>query len=111
MTTPDFVNEIPQTPQTNATESVETDVSGTSQRERSTIRFPYTDIRDAVLVASKLKESYGSECETDQLAAALGQKPSSGAFRTKIATAAIFGVIDSKRGAITLTRPRPQDQR
>lgn len=75
---------------------------GTS-RDRSTIKFPYTDIRDAVAVAVALKTNWGSECKTEDLAAAMKQKVSSGSFRTKVSTANIFGAIESKRGTITLT--------
>jgi hypothetical protein len=111
MTTPESVNGIGQNPEAgqmpemNASDGAGAEAAavGASQRERSTIRFPYTDIRDAVQVATKLKGSYGSECDTDQLAAVMGQKPSSGSFRTKVATAATFGVIKSRRGSILLT--------
>lgn len=97
MTSAESVNGTAQIPETNTPEAPETG------GKRSTIRFPYTDIRDAVLIATRLKDNYGSECETDQLAALLKQKSSSGSFRTKTATAAVFGVIESRRGSFTLT--------
>jgi hypothetical protein len=37
------------------------------------------------------------------LAQALGQKPTSGAFRTKVASAQIFGAVQLGRGVVTLT--------
>ncbi len=100
MSEPPIVNE---TSQTDAPEpSHDGDDTAATPRERSTIKFPYTDIRDAVTVAEVFKDQLGSSCETGQLATALGQKVSSGSFRTKVATAAIFGVVESKRGSINL---------
>lgn len=80
--------------------------SGTpdGKRERSRIKFPYTDIRDATLVAETLKNSFGSQCTADQMAAALNQKVTSGAFRTKLSAAQIFGVVTNTRNKVTLTR-------
>ena len=71
-------------------------------RERSTIRFPYGDLDDAVQVANTIHGRYGRSCTLDQLAAALDQTVS-GAFRAKVATAATFGAIETQRKQITLT--------
>jgi hypothetical protein len=73
------------------------------RREVSTIKFPYMDIRDATTVAKTLKSKFGTSCTLDQMAAALEQSQSSGAFRTRLSSAAIFGVIVSKAGKVTLT--------
>jgi hypothetical protein len=70
--------------------------------ERSTIKFPYGDLDDAVDVAQRLHSNYGRSCSLDQLAAALGQTIS-GAFRQKVATASTFGVIQSLRRQVVLT--------
>lgn len=74
-------------------------------RERSQIKFPYTDIDDAVQVASKIKNVHGTgPVGLDQLAAALGgTSVKSGSFRTKVATASTFGAIKSSRGSVELT--------
>jgi len=74
-----------------------------ARREKSTIRFPYMDVRDATVVAQTLKSTFGSSCSLDQMAGAFQQKQSSGAFRTRLSSAATFGVITSKSGRINLT--------
>ncbi|MBM6401667.1 hypothetical protein [Phycicoccus sonneratiae] len=73
------------------------------ERERSTIKFPYSDLKDAVTVVETLKENFSTTCSSDQLAAALAVSPTSSGFRTKVATAAAFGLVNNKRGTITLT--------
>ena len=71
-------------------------------RERSTIRFPYGDLDDAIAVASTIHRNFGMSCALDQLAAGMGQTIS-GAFRNKVATAATFGVVETARREVTLT--------
>jgi hypothetical protein len=73
------------------------------QRDQSTIQFPYGDLDDAIEVAEGLMKRGGVACEPDQLAAAMGQAPTSGNFRTKIATARIFGLIETVQGKYQLT--------
>lgn len=72
-------------------------------REQSTIQFPYGDLEDAISVATALLSCGGVPCDPDQLAAAMKQSPSSGNFRMKIATARLFGVIDTMQGKYSLT--------
>ena len=71
-------------------------------RERSTIRFPYLDLDDAVELAAKALENFGYECTLDQLVGALRQSIS-GAFRNKVASAATFGVLETVRGGVMVT--------
>lgn len=73
------------------------------KRGRSTIRFPYTDIRDAIAVAHTLKNHFGSQASLSQMAAAMGSTLKSGAFRNKLTAATMFGAITSKKGLVTLT--------
>ena len=73
------------------------------RRERSTIEFPYGDLDDAFDVARAIHENAGLSCSPDQLAAYLAQVSTSGAFRSKIATARIFGIVGTERGSVTLT--------
>ncbi|MGI8664720.1 MAG: hypothetical protein ACR2N4_01585 [Jatrophihabitans sp.] len=80
-----------------------TEKPAAARRGKSTIRFPYMDVRDATTVAQALKSKFGSSCTLDQMAAVLEQKLSGGAFRTRLSSAATFGVIVSKSGQITLT--------
>lgn len=69
---------------------------------RSTIAFPYSGLGDAEQVAEALHER-GDSASLDQVAAQLNQTVTSGAFRTKIATARIFGAIEVRRGEVRLT--------
>lgn len=63
---------------------------------RSTIEFPYLDLDAAVDVARAVYNRAGrSPCEIDELAAQMGQTVS-GAFRLKIATTRLFGLIEKE---------------
>lgn len=73
------------------------------QRDQSTIQFPYGDQNDGIAVAHGIMKCGGVPCDGDQLAAALGQAPTSGNFRLKIATARIFGLIETVQGKYQLT--------
>jgi hypothetical protein len=72
-------------------------------REQSSIAFPYGDLDDGISVARALLACGGVPCEPDQLAGAMGQTPSSGNFRMKIAAARMFGVIETVSGKYQLT--------
>ena len=72
-------------------------------REQSSIGFPYLDLEDAISVAAGLLGNGGVPCEPDQLAAALKHPPTSGTFRMKIATARMFGLIETIQGKYHLT--------
>jgi hypothetical protein len=72
-------------------------------RVPSSIVFPYTDMSDAISVAEGLLKGGGVGLTRDQLAAAMAMSPGGGGFATKVATARIFGVIDSKSGKYELT--------
>jgi hypothetical protein len=58
---------------------------------------------DAIAVAEGLLKGGGVALSRDQLAAAMGLAPRGGGFAGKVATARIFGVIDSKSGNYELT--------
>lgn len=77
--------------------------AGKQKRDQSNIQFPYGDLSDAISVANAMMKNGGVPCEPDQLAAALGQTPTSGNFRMKVATARIFGVIETVQGKYQLT--------
>lgn len=72
------------------------------KRSKSTIRFPYTDVRDALAVAKTLKDQFGSKATVDQMAGALNQKVS-GAFRSRLAGAQLFGAVVNGQGGVELT--------
>ncbi len=85
----------------------ETDSPSTGQavdgkRERSSIAFAYTPLSDAVDIAHATARR-GHVCTLDELAAEMNQQMTSGAFRNKLATARIFGVIETSRGSASLT--------
>jgi hypothetical protein len=73
-------------------------------RERSSIEFPYGDIDDATLVAMAIHENAGVSCSSDQLAAYMHHVATSGTFRLRVSTARVFGLIETERGAVTLTQ-------
>lgn len=96
--------EIDDMPEETAGPSPEGSVDASKpNRDQSTIQFPYGDLDDAVSVATALLGCGGVPCDADQLAAAMQQSPTSGSFRTKIATARIFGVIETVQGRYQLT--------
>ena len=72
-------------------------------RELSTIGFPYGDLEDAITVAASLLSAGGAPREPDQLASAMKHTPSSGSFRQKIATARMFGLIETVQNKYQLT--------
>lgn len=77
---------------------------GTSgSRERSTIQFPYGDLDDAVEVTLAIHQNAGQACSMSELAAYMNQTVTSGAFRTKVASARIFRLIEVTRQQVTLT--------
>jgi hypothetical protein len=90
-----------------ADEAVKTEVAQSqepeSERERSTIVFPYGDLEDAYSIAKAVHTVGGSTCEWDQVAAHLGQSPGGGGFRQKMITAKIFGVVTYSQGKVSLT--------
>lgn len=70
------------------------------RRERSTIEFPYMDLSTALDVARAAYDRNGSaDCQIDELAAQLNLSPSSSGFRTRIAAARVFGLINAARGS------------
>lgn len=65
-------------------------------RQRSTIAFPYTDYEGAATVAAAIHGNVGhGTCSLPQLAAWMGSSVKSSSFRTLIAAARLFGLIDS----------------
>jgi hypothetical protein len=74
-----------------------------AERQRSTIEFPYASLEDGLVVARAIHERGVLSCTPDQLAGWMGQSGVSGAFRLRLSTARIFGLIETERGAITLT--------
>jgi hypothetical protein len=69
---------------------------------RSTIKFPYTSLKDAERLASVL-HACGGDATFEQLAEGLDASPTSGAFRIKVATARTFGAITPLQRHLTVT--------
>ncbi len=82
------------------TEEVHAKESGASGRTRelSTVTFPYSDLGTALSVAGTIKEKAGISCETEQLAAWMGQSARGGSFRSRYSAARLFGLISTERG-------------
>lgn len=74
-----------------------------SRRQNSTIKFPYVALDDVSGIAETMLHTFGGRCSMVQLATALNQKPSSGAFRVKVTAAKMFGVITGRGDSLTLT--------
>ncbi|HEX7643113.1 MAG TPA: hypothetical protein VF472_12985 [Burkholderiaceae bacterium] len=66
-------------------------------RQRSTIGFPYSDYEAAVAVALAIHGNVGhGDCSaTSQLAAWMDQSPKSSSYRSQLAAARLFGLIES----------------
>jgi hypothetical protein len=64
------------------------------QRVQSRIGFPYFDLDDAIAIARAIYNNAGNQCTVDQLAGYMKQTMISGAFREKVRTAKIFGIVD-----------------
>ncbi|ESW67739.1 hypothetical protein NKK52_19755 [Mesorhizobium sp. C277A] len=70
------------------------------RRERSTIEFPYMDLAMATEIAAGVyNRNGGGEVQADELAAHLKLSSNSSGFRTRIATAKTFGLVQSARGS------------
>jgi len=74
-----------------------------SKRERSKISFVYTDLESAVGLVGTLNSRAGTTCTTKQLAAYLNQSVDGGTFRSLVAAAKTFGLIETGQGSVTLT--------
>lgn len=77
--------------------------SASQRRANSTIKFPYVGLDDVSAIADTMLNRYGGHCSMVQLASALEQKPSSGAFRVKVTAAKMFGVVSGRGDNLSLT--------
>lgn len=92
-----FEAETPSADESPADEDAVTD-----ERGRSTVPFPYAALSDGEAVAREL-QNYGGGASPEDLANALGQKARSGAFRQKVSSARLFGLVSVARGEVSLT--------
>jgi hypothetical protein len=76
----------------------------TDKRERSTIVFPYGDLDEAISIATAIQRNVGTaQCDLDQVAGWMNQTVTSGAFRTKVNSARIFGLVKTGQSKLALT--------
>jgi hypothetical protein len=69
---------------------------GEGKRQRSTIAFPYSDYEGAESLARAIHENVGhGQCAAEQLASWTHQSSKSSSFRSQIAAARLFGLIES----------------
>ena len=74
------------------------------RRERSTVRFPYFDLDDAVTIARKLHDLRGGRCDLATLAADLNHdNVQSGSFRLRLSAASMYGLVSQEKGQVSLT--------
>jgi hypothetical protein len=82
--------------------SAEPEKSGA--RQRSSIGFPYSDLKASVELAEAIHKNVGrGSCDDAQLAAWTGQSPKSSGFRTQVYGARMFGVLKGDGGNHSLT--------
>lgn len=75
-----------------------------ARRIRSSIEFPYSDMKSAVDLAQTLRDRAGRTCEADELAAWMDQSATGGTFRSRLSAARMFGLVELSQGAVTLTQ-------
>src|ERR1039458_1161308 len=78
------------------------DAQDPEKRDKSSIKFAYLPLEEAVTIAKGVHDLGGS-CEIEQLAAHLQQKPKTGSFRLKLGTTKLFGLITYSQATATLT--------
>lgn len=72
-------------------------------RGRSSVKFPYSDLSDSVEVAKTTYGRAGERCSFSQLSAYLGYNSvESGAFRLRVSSAKLFGLLEIERGHVRL---------
>jgi hypothetical protein len=87
--------------QDDFTEAADDAEPSADERGRSTITFPYSALTDAEAVAREV-QNYGGAARPEDVANALDQKARSGAFRQKVSSARLFGLVDVARGEVSL---------
>lgn len=77
-------------------DSAEASAEAEAKRQRSSIAFPYSAYEDAEKLAQAIHGNIGyGTCSTDQLASWAKQSAKSSTFRSQIAAARLFGIIES----------------
>jgi hypothetical protein len=79
------------------------DQSAESERDRSTIPFPYADLDNAIRIAKAVSEVGGTTCQVAGVAAKLGVKITGGGFRQMLSAAKVFGLVTFGQSMVQLT--------
>lgn len=74
-----------------------------SRTGRSRIAFPYSDLATATELVRTVHENHGPSCDLAQLAGLLGSTVDSGAFRSQVSAARMFGLIERRSKLAVLT--------
>ena len=74
-----------------------------SQRSRSEIAFPYSDLESAVGLARALHLNAGSACDDAELAVWMNMSEAGGTYRARRGAARMFGLVDLAQGRLSLT--------
>ena len=72
------------------------------KRQQSAIPFPYIPLSDVVSLVRAVQKR-GHVCRIEEVAADLDQQMSSGAFRSRLSAARMFGAAEIIRGDVRLT--------
>lgn len=87
------------------TAEIKQEADAQGERERSTIQFPYMDLADALAMVRALHHNVGQgDATEDQLAAWMSLSPKSSGFRVRVATAKMFGLVESTADGLRLTQ-------
>jgi hypothetical protein len=82
------------------------DANGNDDREvrndEENVRVPKVDLTGSIQIA-EVVDRYGLSASVDTVAGVLGQSLKSGAFRTRMSAAGLFGLVDSRRGTVVPT--------
>jgi hypothetical protein len=68
---------------------------GKAPRDVSTVQFPYSDLDEALTIARTIHQEGGHPLSREQIAIRLNQKPTSGAFITKVSAGKMFGFLEA----------------
>ncbi len=83
--------------------SISQQASHEQNRGRSTIKFPYSDLDDSIELVRTVYSRAGERCSFSQLSAYLGYNNlKSGAFRLRVSSAKLFGLVAIEGGHIRL---------
>ena len=71
------------------------DSSPVVKRQRSTIKFPYTDFESSLKIANAIHDNAGhGECTQEQISAWTNQSPKSSTVRSQVSAAKLFSLIE-----------------